>query len=62
MLQVSQETETNITIRNISARSQHNYYQTQSRYLKALQAQICGNVTSDKKSRLTDAFDDFSVR
>ena len=42
--------------------STYNYYQTQSHYLKALQAQICGNVTSDKKSRLTDAFDDFSVR
>lgn len=39
--------------------STYNYYQTQSHYLKALQAQICGNVTSDEKSRLTDAFDDF---
>ena len=39
--------------------STYNYYQTQSYYLKALQDQICGNVTSDEKSRLTDAFDDF---
>ena len=39
--------------------STYNYYMTESYYLKALQDQICGNVTSDDKSRLTDAFDDF---
>ena len=37
----------------------YNYYKTESYYMKALQDQICGNVTSDEKSRLTDAFDDF---
>lgn len=37
----------------------YNYYSTEAYYLKALQDQICGNVTSDEKSRLTDAFDDF---
>ena len=39
--------------------STYSYYSTESYYLKALQDQICGNVTSDEKSRLTDAFDDF---
>ena len=39
--------------------SSYNFYKTESYYLKALQDQICGNVTSDEKSRLTDAFDDF---
>lgn len=39
--------------------STYNYYKSQSYYLKALQDHICGNVTSDEKSRLTDAFDDF---
>ncbi len=35
------------------------YYKTEAYYLNALQDQICGNVTSDEKSRLTDSFDDF---
>lgn len=39
--------------------STYNYYSTEAYYLKALQDDICGNITSDEKSRLTDAFDDF---
>ena len=39
--------------------STYNYYKTSSYYLNALQNDICGSVTSDDKSRLTDAFDDF---
>lgn len=39
--------------------STYNYYKTSSYYLNALQDNICGSVTSDDKSRLTDAFDDF---
>ncbi len=39
--------------------SYYNYYSTETYYMKALQDQICGNVTSKDKSRLTDAFDDF---
>ena len=31
--------------------STYNFYKTESYYLKALQDQICGNVTSDEKSR-----------
>ena len=37
----------------------YNYYKTEAYYLKALQDDICGNVTSDEKTRLTDAFDNF---
>ena len=39
--------------------SKYNYYKTESYYLNALQDSICGNVTGDDKSRLTDTFDDF---
>lgn len=39
--------------------STYNKYNTECYYLKALQDNICGNVTSDKKSRMTDAFDSF---
>lgn len=39
--------------------STYNKYNTECYYLKALQDNICGNVTSDEKSRMTDAFDSF---
>lgn len=39
--------------------STYNKYNTEAYYLKALQDSICGNVTSDEKSRMTDAFDSF---
>lgn len=42
-----------------STQSVYNYYKTESYYLNALQDNICGNVVSDEKSRLTDTFDDF---
>lgn len=41
------------------ATSTYNKYNTESYYLNALQDSICGNVTSDEKSRMTDAFDTF---
>ncbi len=40
--------------------STYNKYNTESYYLKALQDYICGNVTSDEKSRMTDSFDTFN--
>ena len=42
-------------------RTQANYskYDTDTYYLNALQDMICGNVTSDDKSRIMDAFDEF---
>lgn len=42
-----------------NTQSTYNYYHTEAYYLKALQDNICGNVTSDEKTRLTDAFDNF---
>lgn len=38
----------------------YNRYKTEAYYLSALQDQICGNVTSDDKVNLTDAFDTFT--
>lgn len=43
-----------------STTSTYNKYNTESYYLNALQDNICGNVTSDEKARMTDAFDDFN--
>ena len=42
-------------------RTQSSYvkYETDKYYLNSLQDLICGNVTSDDKSRIMDAFDDF---
>ena len=42
-------------------RTQANYskYDTDTYYLNSLQDMICGNVTSDDKSRIMDAFDEF---
>ena len=43
----------------IRTQSAYNKYDTDTYYLNALQDMICGNVTSDDKSRIMDAFDDF---
>ncbi len=43
----------------IRTQSAFSKYDTDTYYLNALQDMICGNVTSDDKSRIMDAFDDF---
>ena len=43
----------------IRTQSTYNKYETDQYYLNCLQDLICGNVTSDDKSRIMDAFDDF---
>lgn len=43
----------------IRTQSSYNKYETDQYYLNCLQDLICGNVTSDDKSRIMDAFDDF---
>ncbi len=43
----------------IRTQSSYNKYDTDMYYLNSLQDLICGNVTSDDKSRIMDAFDDF---
>lgn len=43
----------------IRTQSAYNKYETDTYYLNSLQDMICGNVTSDDKSRIMDAFDDF---
>ncbi len=43
----------------IATQSAYNKYETDKYYLNSLQDLICGNVTSDDKSRIMDAFDDF---
>ena len=43
----------------IHTQSAYIKYETDKYYLNSLQDLICGNVTSDDKSRIMDAFDDF---
>ncbi len=43
----------------IRTQSAYSKYDTDTYYLNALQDMICGSVTSDDKSRIMDAFDDF---
>ncbi|MBQ4463708.1 MAG: flagellar hook-associated protein FlgK [Eubacterium sp.] len=43
----------------IHTQSSYIKYETDKYYLNSLQDLICGNVTSDDKSRIMDAFDDF---
>ncbi len=43
----------------IRTQSAFSKYSTDTYYLNSLQDMICGNVTSDDKSRIMDAFDDF---
>ena len=43
----------------IRTQSSYNKYDTDMYYLNSLQDLICGSVTSDDKSRIMDAFDDF---
>lgn len=43
----------------IHTQSAYVKYETDKYYLNSLQDLICGNVTSDDKSRIMDAFDDF---
>ncbi|MEE3466896.1 MAG: flagellar hook-associated protein FlgK [Eubacterium sp.] len=43
----------------IRTQAAYSKYDTDTYYLNALQDMICGNVTSDDKSRIMDAFDDF---
>jgi flagellar hook-associated protein 1 FlgK len=42
-----------------TTQSTYSYYQSQSYFLDELQDQLCGDVTSEDKVLLSDAFDDF---
>lgn len=43
----------------IKTQATYTKYNTDTYYLNSLQDLVCGNVTSDDKSRIMDAFDDF---